>query len=93
MGEKIKSSNLCNPDKWTPEEVVKYQRRRKRELTSVYIMRDLPSDKPWHRAYYLNSRLGIWDNNPLEEEIIKLVEENCKPRALIVLEQEIIKLY
>ena len=93
MGERIRVSDLCIPEKWTPKEIAEYQQKRKPELISAYLKEDLPSDQPGHRAYYLNSRPKIWEDEALEKRILSVMKNEGKPQALVMLEEAAIRIY
>ena len=93
MGERIRVSNLCIPDKWTAEQITNYQQKRKPELISAFLKEGLPSDQPWNRAYYINSRRKIWEDEALEKRILSVMKNKGKPQALVMLEEAAIRIY
>ncbi len=93
MGNKIGISDLCNTDKWATEEITEYQLGRRKELTSTYLMQNLLSNQPGHRAYYINCKKGIWEDKVLETHILNVMKEWGKPKALIALEAATMKIY
>ena len=91
MGNEIRTTDLCNLDKWTTEEIKKYQQKKTDKLTSFYFKEGLPSDQPWHRVYSLN--LKVYMDKILEENILKIMKEQGKPEALIALEKAVLEIY
>lgn len=83
MGYKLKQ--MLSSD-WTDEEMNYYNLKRKKELTSFYLMRNAPKSNPRMRAEILDEIFKIEDDSFLEKYVLDVGEKEGKVNALLYLE-------
>ena len=72
---------------WSYEETKEYEGIRKKELNSVYIIKELPLKFPALRIKYLDKLLGKLGYNLKTDSVNVLAKEEGKAKALVFLEE------
>jgi len=86
MGKRLREE-LAIPETWTSQEIRSYESDRRRQLTSIYLIKNIPATQPANRVRYLDKLLKIENNSRMEVHILETEKNRGKAMALIALEE------
>ncbi len=90
MGDKLRNT-IAIAENQTNGEIDSYRQTHSLELGSVYLMADIPVERPADRAKYLDLKLKIKDDGEEEGAILTVAKRFGKASALKDLEAIAIK--